>query len=257
MAAGKVPPRDPPPLDLAAAALFLDYDGTLVAIAPTPAAAAADAELRGLLGGLDAALGDALALVSGRPVAEIDGFLAPLRLTVAGLHGLDLRLRDGHRLTLAGAGAALGRARRDLGDLQRRTPGTLLEDKRLTVALHYRGAPDAEAAVLALARRLVEGSGGVLQLVPGKMVAELLPAGRDKGRAIADLLDRPACLGRRPVFAGDDVTDEAGFRAVNARGGVSIRVGTSERETAAHHQLADVAAVRRWLRQGLDAARGG
>ena len=104
-------------------------------------------------------------------------------------------------------------------------PGTMVEDKRLSVALHFRQAPEAEAAATMLAERLAEGSGGHLRLLRGKMVVELLPAGSDKGGAIAALLDEPEFRGRTPVFVGDDVTDEAGFRRVNALGGVSMRVG--------------------------------
>lgn len=253
---GKTRAGEPPPLDPKRSALFLDYDGTLVPIAPTPDAAVADEPLRRLLADLDAVLDGALALVSGRPVGDIDGFLAPLRLTVAGLHGLDLRLRDGSRRTPTGFEDALRPARAALAELHARAPGTLLEDKRLTVAFHYRGAPAVEAEARDLAQRLVEASGGALQLLPGKMVVELLPAGRDKGSAIGQLLELPEFAGRLPVFVGDDVTDEAGFRAVNARGGISIRVGTAERDTEALYQLAHVQALRAWLAAAIERARG-
>ena len=252
---GKTNRTPPPPLALERMALFLDYDGTLVAIAPTPEAACADAALRELLAGLDHALRGALAIVSGRPVGDIDGFLAPLRLTVAGLHGLDLRGRDGRHRTAAGAETALAPARAALAALHARTPGTLLEDKRLTIAFHYRGAPQAGPEAQALATRLVAESGGELQLLPGKMVVELLPAGCDKGRAVAELVSLPECGGRRPVFVGDDVTDEAGFRAVNDRGGLSIVVGTIERDSEAIHEIQGVEQLRAWLAAGLAATR--
>lgn len=242
---------DAPPLDLERNALFLDYDGTLVGIAPTPAEAHADDELRGLLEALSARLGGALAVVSGRRVADIDHFLAPLRLTVAGLHGLELRRHDGSLVERGEAGPALDPARAAFRAFVTQNPGTLLEDKRLTVALHYRGAPAAEGEARALAARLAEASGGKLRLQHGKMVVELLPAGRDKGRAIEELLELPDFAGRVPVFVGDDVTDEAGFRAVNQRGGISVRVGTADQPTAACRSLADVGALRRWLRDSL------
>ncbi len=251
-AAGEGPPLADPRRD----ALFLDYDGTLVALAPTPDAAVADAELRSLLEALDRRWGGAVALVSGRRVADLDGFLDPLRLTVAGLHGLEVRLRDGRELDLGEAGAALERAKVELRALQERIPGTLVEDKRLTVAFHFRGAPAAEPEAQALAARLVEASGGGLQLLHGKMVVELLPAGRDKGKAILDLLGTAGFEGRRPVFVGDDVTDEAGFSATNERGGISVRVGTRDddrgRGTAARWRLDDVGATRGWLRRCLE-----
>jgi trehalose 6-phosphate phosphatase len=251
-AAAAPPPVPHPGTD----ALFLDYDGTLVGIAPTPDAAVADDGLRSLLEALDRRWAGALALVSGRAVADLDGFLAPLRLTIAGLHGLEVRLRDGRELALGDAGAALQAARAELRSLEARIPGTLMEDKRLTVAFHFRGAPAAAAEVGAVAARLAEASGGALRLLHGKMVVELLPAGRDKGRAILDLLGTEPFAGRRPVFVGDDITDEAGFSATNERGGISVRVGTGERGTAARWRLDDVGATRRWLRGCLEGREG-
>jgi trehalose 6-phosphate phosphatase len=247
----KAPPTEPPPLELERTALFLDYDGTLVPIAPTPDEAMADDAVLALLQALERRLGGALAVVSGRPVADIDRMLAPLRLTVAGLHGLELRRSDGAVVTPDAADASLARARAALRLLHDRIPGTLFEDKRLTVALHYRGAPAAEEEVRAAGARLVEESDGALQLLPGKMVVELLPAGRDKGRAIGGLLAFEEFAGRQPVFVGDDVTDEAGFRVINERGGISVRVGKTERRTEARWRLADVAALRRWLERAL------
>lgn len=239
---------EPPNLSPDRTALFLDYDGTLVNIAATPDQALADDALRELLDGLDRKFSGAVALVSGRRIADIDGFLAPLRLTVAGLHGLELRLRNGETRECGGATEHLARAREALRTLHLRTPGTLLEDKRLTVAFHYRNAPEAEHEAKALAVRLEAESGGALKLLRGKMVVELLPAGRDKGRAIEDMLSLPEFAGRRPAFIGDDVTDEAGFKVVNARDGISVRVGTRYGDTEARWQLADVQALRQWLR---------
>jgi trehalose 6-phosphate phosphatase len=249
----KAPGAEPPPLELGRSALFLDYDGTLVGIAPTPAEARADDELRVLLGDLLARLGGAVAIVSGRQVADIDHFLAPLRLTVAGLHGLELRRHDGSLVEQGPAGVSLERVREAFRSFTARNPGTLLEDKRLTVALHYRGAPAAADRAMALAERLAQESDGALRLQHGKMVVELLPAGRDKGRAIEELLELPDFAGRAPVFVGDDVTDEAGFRATNRRGGSSVRVGTADDPTEASWRLADVGALRRWLRRSLEA----
>lgn len=246
----------PPVADPDTDALFLDYDGTLVGIAATPEAATADDELRDLLAALDRRWTGALALVSGRRVADLDRLLEPVRLTVAGAHGLELRLRDGAEFVVGDAAAVLDRAKAELQALHARNPGTLVEDKRLTVAFHYRGAPAAADEAQALAAQLVEASGGSLQLLPGKMVVELLPAGCDKGRAVDDLLKTPAFAGRRPVFVGDDVTDEAGFVVSNERGGMSVRVGAGDRETAADWRLDDVAATREWLQRCLEPAGG-
>jgi trehalose 6-phosphate phosphatase len=251
---GKSLPTDPPRLDPDRSALYLDYDGTLVGIAPTPAEARADAALVALLGALERRLAGALAIVSGRPVADIDGFLAPLRLNVAGLHGLQLRRRDGSLIERAAATASLEAAKLAFGAFVAQAPGTLVEDKRLSVALHFRGAPAVADAATALAARLAAASGGELRLQQGKMVVELLPAGRDKGRAIEDLLALPDFARRRPVFVGDDVTDEAGFRVINERGGISVRVGTAEQDSVAAWRLAGVDSLRRWLHEALATA---
>ncbi|HET6469851.1 MAG TPA: trehalose-phosphatase [Geminicoccaceae bacterium] len=241
---------DPTPLPRPAeTALFLDFDGTLVEIAPTPESVVAAPGLADLLARLDERLGGALAVVSGRPVEQIDGFLAPLRLPVAGLHGLDCRLADGRRVRRVpdGLEPALDRARQRFGAFVADRPGTRLEDKALTVALHYRLAPAAEAAARALAAEVAAGSGGLLEVRTGKMVLELAPPGRTKGDAVRDLLGEPPFRGRRPVFCGDDVTDEDGFRAVAAMGGLGIRVGDPSVPTAACGRLADVQAMLDWL----------
>ncbi|MFL5335219.1 MAG: trehalose-phosphatase [Geminicoccaceae bacterium] len=242
---------EPPPLDPARHGLFLDYDGTLVAIAPTPDEALADKGLRELLARMEQRLGGALAIVTGRPVADIDRFLAPLRLTVAGLHGLDLRPSGQPPGHLPPPSPVLAPARRAFADFSNRFAGTLVEDKRLSVALHYRQLPSAAEHALALASRLVTESSGDLRLQPGKMVVELLPAGADKGTAIETLAATAPFAGRRPVFVGDDVTDEAGFRAVNALGGLSVHLGAGPSE--ASHRLPDVAALRRWLARAVAA----
>jgi trehalose 6-phosphate phosphatase len=248
---------DPPVLDLDRCALFLDYDGTLVPIAPTPAEARADDEVRVLLAALAERMAGALGVVSGRPVADIDGLLTPLRLTVAGLHGLELRRRDGGLVELAEAGEALAPVRAAFAAFAAHSPGTLVEDKRLSLALHYRQAPAFEPEAVQLAARLAAASGGALRLQRGKMVVELLPAGRDKGRAIEDLLTLPEFAGRVPVFVGDDVTDEAGFCAANRLGGTSVRVGPVEGTTEAAHRVAGIAVLRDWLRRSLGAPAAG
>ena len=246
----KTAPRgEPPPLDPMRHGLFLDYDGTLVAIAPTPDEAVADDAARQLLGRLERRLGGALAIVTGRPVGDIDRFLAPLRLTVAGLHGLDLRPSGQPTGELPASAPALAPVRQAFAELSGRFPGTLVEDKRLSVALHYRLRPAAAASALDLATRLVNESAGTLRLQPGKMVVELLPAGSDKGTAIGTLAATAPFAGRRPVFVGDDVTDEAGFRAVNALGGLSVRVGAGTSEAC--HRLADVASLHGWLARSV------
>ena len=245
------PQSGSPPALTDRCALFLDYDGTLVGLAPTPGEAVADEELRSLLGGLQARLEGALAIVTGRPVADIDHFLAPLRLTVSGLHGLVRRREDGTTTEAEVPPGLLEPVRASFADFAAAHPGTLMEDKRLSLALHYRQAPHLEAVAIGLAEELAGASDGLLRLQRGKMVVELLPKGSDKGDAIRTLLEEPGFTARLPVFVGDDVTDEAGFRSVNALSGVSVRIGAGPSEAA--YRLPDVAALRAWLRQGLAA----
>ena len=245
------PQSGSPPALTDRCALFLDYDGTLVGLAPTPGEAVADEELRSLLGGLQARLEGALAIVTGRPVADIDHFLAPLRLTVSGLHGLVRRREDGTTTEAEVPPDLLEPVRASFADFAAAHPGTLMEDKRLSLALHYRQAPHLEAVAIGLAEALAGASDGLLRLQRGKMVVELLPKGSDKGDAIRTLLEEPGFTARLPVFVGDDVTDEAGFRSVNALSGVSVRIGAGPSEAA--YRLPDVAALRAWLRQGLAA----
>jgi trehalose 6-phosphate phosphatase len=242
----------PPTLEPERCALFLDYDGTLVGLAPSPGEAVADYGLRELLAALQPRFGGALAIVTGRPVGDIDGFLAPLRLTVAGLHGLVRRSQNGTLTEAAPPPGLLEPARRAFAAFAAHHPGTLVEDKRLSLALHYRQAPGAADGADALALELAEASGGMLRLQRGKMVVELLPSGSDKGSAVAALMAEPGYRGRVPVFVGDDVTDEAGFRVVNGLGGTSVRVGDAAAATEARHVLPGVGELRRWLRRAVD-----
>ena len=142
--------------------------------------------------------------------------------------------------------AAFERARRRLAGFAEATEGVLLEDKGLTLALHYRNAPAAARGAVAVAEAAAAASAGALVLLRGKMVCELMPPGFDKGRAIAAFMAEPPFAGRRPVFAGDDLTDEAGFVAINRIGGVSIRIGNGS-PTAARFAHESVTAMQAWL----------
>ena len=234
-----------PPRVSAGDALFLDLDGTLVEIAPTPDAVRPARRLPQILEHLSRRLGSALAIVSGRPISEIDRILAPLALPAAGLHGLERRSTDGtHRPPPALP--RLCELRTALQDFAAAHPGLLLEDKGAALALHYRARPELGAAAAAAVETALGRPCGGIVVQQGKAVIELRPDGADKGRAVAAFMSEPPFAGRRPVFAGDDKTDEAAFRAVRARGGVAVRVG-GEGATAAEWSLADVAAVHAWL----------
>jgi len=222
-------------------ALFLDIDGTLLDLAPTPEAVTMPPDLLHRLDTLSRHLSGAVALISGRSLAGIDR-LFPGGRDAAGLHGAEWR-RSGHTnapassvppgllAALAGQAAAL--------------PGVRIEPKPGALALHFSANPAAAPELRQLARAAMAGSPVPLRLIEGKNVVELAPAGIDKGLAIERFLAHPPYQGRIPVFLGDDLTDEDGFRAVNRRGGLSAHVGG--RDSAARYRLSSPAEVRRWL----------
>ena len=234
-----------PPAAEAGWAYFLDVDGTLVDIAATPEAIRVDAALPGLLQQLHHASGGALALISGRPLADLDRRLGGLRLTLAGQHGLERRDAAGRLWLHRTAPGAQQRLREGLAPLLKRHPGLLLEDKGLSLALHYRQAPRLAPQVHRVMARLLAEAGHGLQLQKGKHVVEIRPACADKGTAIAAYLGEPPFRDKCPVFIGDDFNDEHGFAVVNLAQGVSIKVGPGR--TCARYRLSDVAAVHAWL----------
>ncbi len=233
-------------------ALFLDFDGTLVEIAPSPEDVKLDRRVAPALAALRGTLGGALALVSGRPIAFLDEMLAPHRFDIAGLHGAQIRL-DGELHAQSAQPGSLREALRDLVRFANSHVGILVEDKRVSVALHWRLAPSLQDEALALMRRTAARIGPGVRLQEGKSVAEIVPANASKGHAIAWLMAKPAYAGRRPVFIGDDITDEDGFAAVNAMGGLSVRIG-ADRESQAGLRLASPTALRHIL---LEAAESG
>jgi trehalose 6-phosphate phosphatase len=241
----KDPNREPPPLLPAATALFLDIDGTLLEIAATPSAVAVDQPLVALIERMHAAAGGALALISGRRIADIDALFPGLRLAVAGQHGIERRDSAGRLHYHAVPQRELEELRRRLAALAARHSGVLFEDKGATLALHYRALPHAGPELNAAVAALLAPYGEDFRLQPGKMVLEVKPAGKDKGTAVEEFMREPPFAGRSPAFLGDDVTDEYGFRVVNAAAGCSIKVG--EGDSAALWRLNDVCAVREWL----------
>ncbi len=236
--------RPPPPPPADDWALFLDVDGCLLEFAPRPDAVVVPPGLPALLATLRTRLDGALALVSGRSITTLDALFAPERFLAAGLHGVERRTPAG-MVARAAAPHALAEIRDAARGMVALHPGALVEDKGAALALHWRGAPAAEPALRAFAAQALPQLPGY-QLQPGDHVLELRPRHADKGSAILDFLAERPFAGRRPVFAGDDLTDEHGFAAVNAHGGLSILVG-ERAGSAAHFGLHNPAAVRRWL----------
>ena len=232
--------------DPTTSALFLDVDGTLLDFAAHPDDVVVDASLPPLLQSLSQRFDGAFAPISGRPLQEIDALLRLPRAAAAGLHGAELRGRDGRVLASASDSARMPALREHALRLVAAWPGVLVETKPDALALHYRAAPAAAAQVRAAAAALAREAGADYVLQPGNHVIELKPAGTDKGRALAALMRTAPFLGRTPWVLGDDLTDEYAFEAANALGGISVIVGT-RRPTAARCALADPRAVLAWL----------
>lgn len=233
-----------PPIDsLYEASLFLDFDGTLVELASRPDGVEVGEDLLNLLLELQQKLGGRIALLSGRAVDNVGRLLSPIQLAMGGSHGLE-RIVPGRESTIAQRPIGLDQVIEALRQLEIDHPGVLVEEKPASVAVHYRRAPGAADSCLAEAERAAAAIGMTIQ--QGKMVVELKPAGADKGTALRSFMSEKPFAGTRPIFIGDDLTDEHGFVAVRELGGAGVLVGP-ERATAASYRLEDVQAVRTWL----------
>lgn len=242
-------PVAPEKLDTHAIALFLDVDGTLLEIRDDPSEVRADSELVAVLGACAKKLGGALSLISGRSINEVDRIFAPAIFPVAGAHGAELRFGQSETVT-----ATDDRLPRPIVDsievFAQGKDGLLVEHKRGGISLHYRRAPRLESQCRRFVESLMATLGDAFRLIDGKMVLEIAPESNNKGAAIGAFMAHSPFAGRRPVFVGDDVTDEDGFREVNERAGLSIRVGEA-RETEAQYRLPDVDSARLWLRSAI------
>jgi trehalose 6-phosphate phosphatase len=236
---------NPPPAPCLDWCLFLDVDGTLIELTDTPSQTVADPEIKTLLKELCVGLEGAVALVSGRQIATLDQLFAPLLLPSSGLHGMERRTAEGVLQGGTFVDSKLDDARTAIQAFVEAHPGALLEDKRRTVAIHFRMAPQAGPAARELAAGLLEKLGKQYQIQPGDMMLEIKPRGFSKATAIQAFMHEAPFSGRRPVFIGDDLTDQDGFPAVEAMGGISIGVG--DRVQGQYH-LDTVAEVRDWLK---------
>ncbi len=236
--------RSPPPaLDWC---LFLDVDGTLVELTDTPSQTTADPEIKSLLREVAERLGGAVALVSGRRISTLDELFAPLRFPAAGLHGVERRKADG---TIQGANfidSQLDHARAVIKGLVDAHPGMLFEDKDRSLAVHFRMAPQHEQIARESVAEIAKSLGSNYHVQPGKMLFEIKPRGFSKATALQAFMKESPFSGRKPAFVGDDLTDQDGFAMAEAHGGISVGVGD---RVQGQFYLADVAAVRMWLRQ--------
>jgi trehalose 6-phosphate phosphatase len=229
---------------LPSSAVLLDVDGTILDLAPTPLEVVVPPELVVALERLSKRTGGALAFVSGRPLAELDLFFQPLKLpTIAG-HGAELRLNDG---TVARANVFLDPAlKADLASLADDKPGVIVEDKNYSVALHYRQAPhlghELRDEVSAVCARYPSTA---IEILPGKSVLEVKQPSFNKGTAVRELMQHEPFKGRRPIFIGDDVTDEAAFAVMPEFDGVAFSVGREVQGIAGMFERPED--VRRWI----------
>jgi trehalose 6-phosphate phosphatase len=224
-----------PPLDRAA--LLLDLDGTLVDIAPRPDAVVLPPGLPDVLRALRRLVGDAVAIVTGRPVEMVDALLGDAVFAVAGEHGGAIRHAPGQALERVTLPSPPGEWLDAAEHLALAHPGVLLEHKARGFSLHYRAVPEAGEALRDGLTRLIADSTD-FELLPAHMLWEIRPRGADKATAVAELMSRPPFHNRLPVFVGDDVTDEDGITAAKAMGGVGLRVQDA---------FGDAAGVRAWL----------
>jgi trehalose 6-phosphate phosphatase len=225
-------------------AFFLDFDGTLANFNEDPAAVFLPGRERRTLAALATATGGAVAVVSGRAIADIDRMLDPLALPVAGVHGLERRNASGEVFRTATQEKPLASARSRLQALARLHPGLLIEEKPGSVALHFRRHPELEPQCLEIAQSISEAE-GTLQVLHGKMVIEFKAGSATKADAIAAFMREEPFEGRCPFFAGDDSTDEDAFGKVLRLNGISLKVGPGA--TIAAYRAAGVDAFRDWL----------
>ena len=237
----------PPDLDRTNA-LFLDLDGTLLEIAETPESVVVPPGLPQLLESLRAELDGALAIVTGRSIGVVDDLLNPFVATAAGEHGASMRYQDG-KIEEMSKGLAVPEAwRKALVAAAERWPGVLVEPKLHGIALHYRLVPERGKDVWRLVRALVPEDHPWFRLLPAREAVEIGPRSASKGHAVEQLMQRRPFQGRRPIFVGDDFTDEAGMEAASRFGGQGLRVA----------EVFDgrPAAVRAWLKRGVEILSG-
>jgi trehalose 6-phosphate phosphatase len=243
---GVAPLGDTPP------ALFLDVDGTLLDLAARPDDVVAPVDLIATLARAERKLAGALALISGRPIDDVDRLFAPLRLRVSGVHGAEIRLDPNAARTPTTVGDLPQSLLAALRLAVEPFPGVFVEDKRFSFTVHYRLAPAAERPLRHIVQELVDSLPIAIEMMDAHYAIEIKGPSYDKGSAIAAFLSTPTFRGRTPIFIGDDTTDESGFALVTARGGLAYSVGRPR--PGAIGAFSEPRAVREWLAEF--AARG-
>jgi len=236
------------PHDLREFAILLDVDGTILDLAPTPREVWVPPALRQTLARLAERTGGALAFVSGRPVRELDLIFTPLQLAAVGGHGAEIRVRAGAAPDRPRIPPLEARIKRKFAEIAEAGPGIIIEDKGYSLALHYRLAPDKEDIVLrAVAAICAALPGTPIELLPGKSMVEIKQVGFNKASGVRELMTYPPFAGRRPLFIGDDITDETVFAMLPEINGLPIVVGRSVPGVDLYFD--NPSEVRRWLDQ--------
>ena len=234
-------------------AILLDIDGTLLDLAPTPREVWVPPGLARTLNQLLIRTSGALALVSGRSLNDIDLIFAPEQFPAVGGHGAEMRISSDSEAVATIAPPMDKELKRRLAAIARLSPGILLEDKGYSLALHYRLAPHAEKAIYAAVSLIrADLPDAPVEILAGKSVCEVKHAGFDKGTAVRELMQSQPFKGRRPIFIGDDVTDESVFAIMPDLGGLAFSVGRRAKGVAGHFD--DPRDVRAWLAQLIDDA---
>lgn len=207
-------------------AIFLDVDGTLLDLAPTPLEVKVPAGLSHALAALQSRLDGAIAFISGRPIAEIDRIFDPLRLAAVGGHGAEIRAHPSAEIRRSRIATLDSDLRSEFAQIVQLDPGILVEDKGFSIAIHYRLSPQFGGDVLKHVATICRHERcASLEVLPGKLVVEIKPSGYDKGTGLREMMSVPAFTGRKPIFIGDDITDNAAFAVLPEFNGIGFSVG--------------------------------
>jgi trehalose 6-phosphate phosphatase len=212
--------------DLNRTAILLDVDGTLLDIAPTPLEVHVPPQLRDALYALRQQLDGAIAFISGRPVAELDRIFDPLRLSAVGGHGAEIRFLPKGEIRRSRIAMLDEEIRADFAQIGKIGKGIIVEDKGYSLAIHYRQAPEYGDEIMKNVAAICKNERcDSLEVLPGKLVIEIKPGGYDKGTGLREMMATEIFKGRRPIFIGDDVTDNAAFAALQEFDGTGFSVG--------------------------------
>jgi len=232
-------------------AILLDIDGTLLDLAPTPREVWVPPGLAESLSRLHDRTSGALALVSGRSLNDIDLIFAPEQFPAVGGHGAEMRISTDSEAVAVHAPPMDKELKRRLAAIAKLSPGILLEDKGCSLALHYRLAPHAEKAIYeAVSLIRADLPNAPIEVLPGKCVCEIKQSGFDKATGVRELMTHAPFLGRRPIFIGDDVTDESVFAMMPDVGGLAFSVG--RRAQGVTDYFDEPRDVRAWLARLID-----